>query len=602
MQRKVISLVLAALMLASLFAGCGASRQGAPAQTTAAAETKAETTAAATTTTAAAAEEKPAETTKAEEKPAETTKAEAKAAETTTTAAEQTTTAVTAVPDNAGAGAGSLKYPLDVKQTGKITYWKGISGDLIRKEGVSSDNGTGWADYLQEYTGLEIDFVNPAVGQEGEQFNLMIASGDLTDIVEYGWLNGYPAGPDDAIKKGLIYDWTDKIEEWAPDFLDFIRKTGELDKKFKSDGGRYWAVGFIRESGYLCTWRGPVVRIDLLEEYGLERPETIDEWTHMLQTFKDNGVEYPMSIGGLGGLLDEGAFCAWGAMPGIYQVDGKAVYGPAEPGFKDTLMLLREWYASGLLDQNFLVNDGAALNSLVGSGKVGATIGNTGGGIGAWTPVLKQNVPTGRLAAAKYPVVNKGDTPKFGQREQDFYQNYGNAVISAKSKNIEACMKLLNYGYTAEGDIFMNYGVEGKSFDWVDGIPTMKPEILLAPDNKAEWSYWARSPYSGMMIQREWYLTQLLVLPEQKEALTVWQTDRDRYNIPPVTQSVEEASEYSRINTDIRSFYDEFCGKFIIGEYPADAFESVFLATLEGMGLARMLELRQAALDRYNSR
>ena len=36
----------------------------------------------------------------------------------------------------------------------------------------------------QEITGVKIDFKHPPVGQEGEQFNLMVASRDFPDIME----------------------------------------------------------------------------------------------------------------------------------------------------------------------------------------------------------------------------------------------------------------------------------------------------------------------------------------------------------------------------------------------------------------------------------
>jgi len=497
---------------------------------------------------------------------------------------------------------GVVTYPLNIKQDEPIKYWKPISGDLLRKEGVSSDNGTGWAEGLQERTGLKIEFINPAAGQEGEQFNLLLASGDLPDIIEYPWLNAYPAGPDDAIKKGLVADLTDVMEKWAPDFIKYIRSHGDLDKKFKTDEGKYWGFGFIREDPKLCIWRGPVIRKDLLDKAGLPVPETIDDWNTTLKAFKDMGIEYPFSQDRLGNLINEGAFCAWGAMPGIYQVNGKVVYGPIEEGFKDVLLLLRGWYADGLLDPNFLTNDGKTLNTLVTSGKVGATIGNTGGGIGAWTPPLKENIPDAQLVAAPYPVLNKGDRPQFGQKEQDFYQNYIVATISPKSKYFEECVKLLNYGYTEEGDLFMNYGIEGVTYDMINGYPTMRPEIVNAPDNKAEWSYYARSPYSGIMIQRVPYLEQLLVLQEQKDALTIWDNDRDKYILPPITQTVDEGSEFSRIINEINTYYDEFTSKYIMGELPEDAYEKEFIPTIKSLNIDRALELRQAALDRYNSR
>ena len=37
--------------------------------------------------------------------------------------------------------------------------------------------------YIQEKTGVDLQFIHPAQGQEREQFNLMMVSGDLPDII-----------------------------------------------------------------------------------------------------------------------------------------------------------------------------------------------------------------------------------------------------------------------------------------------------------------------------------------------------------------------------------------------------------------------------------
>ena len=38
---------------------------------------------------------------------------------------------------------------------------------------------------IKENTGVKVEFVHPEPGQGTEQFNLMLASGELPDIVEY---------------------------------------------------------------------------------------------------------------------------------------------------------------------------------------------------------------------------------------------------------------------------------------------------------------------------------------------------------------------------------------------------------------------------------
>jgi putative aldouronate transport system substrate-binding protein len=508
-------------------------------------------------------------------------------------------------------GPGSIQYPLDTNVT--ITYWKGLSGDLIRKEGIDSDNQTKFAENLIKLTGINVDFINPAFDSETEQFNLLLVSGNRPDIIERDWLRRYPAGPDDAIAKGLAYDMTDDMAAWAPDFLHTLQTIDGLEKKLKTDNGRFWCVGaMIRETPLMGVWRGPLVRTDLLEKYGLDKPTTIGEWDTMLRRFQSEGdVEVPLTTNagtpdGINQLLMYGLFCAWDAYPAIHFNDaGNLVYGPAEPGFKNTLQLLRGWYADGLLDRNAFTNTNTELNAHMGGGTAGSTNGNTGGGIGTWTPPLIDNVPGAKLEAVQYPTVNKGELAKFGQKEANFYDAYIVGVINPDSPNKELAANLLNFGYTPEGYIFYNYGLEGESWNGyhANGYPLMLPEVAGAADNKAEWSFFARSPYNGPMVQAEGYLRQLLVLPTQVEALDIWNvTDMNRYQMPPVTQSEAEGREYSRIWTSIDDYYKEFTAKYILGQVPEDAFENEFVPNVTNMELATVLSLRQAALDRYNSR
>ena len=40
------------------------------------------------------------------------------------------------------------------------------------------------------------DRQEPASGQSAEQFNLIVATSDLPDIMYYSWATSYPGGPD----------------------------------------------------------------------------------------------------------------------------------------------------------------------------------------------------------------------------------------------------------------------------------------------------------------------------------------------------------------------------------------------------------------------
>ncbi|QGQ99009.1 hypothetical protein EHS13_31105 [Paenibacillus psychroresistens] len=89
---------------------------------------------------------------------------------------------------------------------------------------------------------------------------------------------------------------------------------------------------------------------------------------------------------------------------------------------------------------------------------------------------MKEKDPKYNLVGVPYPVLNKGDTPKFGQKDFSAPQG-GNFAISPKSKNPELAVQLLDYGYSEEGKKFFNFGAEGVGHTMVGDYPTYTDTI-----------------------------------------------------------------------------------------------------------------------------
>ena len=86
----------------------------------------------------------------------------------------------------------------------------------------------------------------------------------------------------------IIWDLTDYIQEYAPDYYAFLQTNPAYDKAMKDDQGRYYTFGFFREDGgWNDTYEGPVVRKDWLDECGLEVPKTISEFENVIRVFNE---------------------------------------------------------------------------------------------------------------------------------------------------------------------------------------------------------------------------------------------------------------------------------------------------------------------------
>ncbi|PQP89100.1 extracellular solute-binding protein, partial [Paenibacillus sp. AR247] len=432
-----------------------------------------------------------------------------------------------------GGAAESATYPLKTDE--KLSYWGEINGNLVGIKATHDE--IPFFQKWQEKTGVPLEFTAPPTGQVKEAFNVMLASGDLPDMIEYNFIGDFPGGPEKAIKDGYILKLNDLIDKYAPNLKKYLQEHPDIDKMVKTDSGSYYAFPFIRGDEYLRVFQGPIIRKDWLDELGLPVPETIDEWTATLRAFKEKkGAAAPFSVVSKPRFFNEsgnGAFIgAFGVNRGFYQEDGKVKFGPAEPGFKEYLKLFHDWYKEGLIDKNIATADTKAVDGNMASGATGATIGNAGGGIGKWQPLVEANDPKAILVAAPYPVLNKGDKPKFGQLNQA-YASEGTVAVTTAAKDPALAVRMLDYGYSEEGHMFFNFGEEGVSYNMENGYPKFTDLLMKNPDKLAPAqaiSLYARSSYNGPFVQDKRYAEQFFALQTQRDAVEVWKnTDAAKY-------------------------------------------------------------------------
>jgi putative aldouronate transport system substrate-binding protein len=274
------------------------------------------------------------------------------------------------------------------------------------------------------------------------------------------------------------------------------------------------------------------------------------------------------------------------------------MFGPMQPGFKEFLTTMRKWYAEGLLDKDIATVDGKIRDANMTSGKSGASYGLAGGGIGKWLQAMKDKEPAYDLIGVPYPVLNKGDKPKFGQKDFSAPSG-GNFAISSKSKNPELAVQLLDYGYSEEGAKFFNFGAEGTGHTMVNDYPTYTDTIKS--NYSLNLGLYTRAT-GGPTIQDRRYYEQFAALPQQQAAVQTWgNTDVDKYQLPPISTTPEESTEFAKIMNEVNTLVDETTIKIILGTEPIESYDK-FVDKLKQLKIDRAVEIEQAALDRYNSR
>ncbi|WP_438444049.1 extracellular solute-binding protein [Gorillibacterium sp. sgz5001074] len=487
-----------------------------------------------------------------------------------------------------------------------MTYWAELNGNAGSVKPTFQE-----VPFFQEWqkrTGVRLKFIQPPANQAKEALNVLLASGELPDMIEYEW-NRFPGGPVKAINDGYILRLNDLIDKHAPHLKAYLKEHPEIDKQLKTDDGSYYVFPFIRGDDLLRTYQGPILRKDWLDELGLPLPETIEDWHTVLKAFKERkGVLAPLTFLGVPNTLfgvEHGGFVgAFGVKKGFYQEDGKVKFGPLEAGYKQFLLTFRQWYAEGLIDRNFATSDAKTLDSSMVTGRSGATIWNAGAGIGKWQPLLTERDAKAQLEPAPYPVLKRGEQPKFGQRSYS-YEGTGGVAISRKSLHAEEAVQLLDYGYSPEGHMLFNFGVEGVSYRMEDGQPKYTELITNHPDKLAPaqaLAMYTRVSYFGPFVQDLRFMDQFYTLPQQKKAVRIWSdTDADRYMMPQIPMTEKENAEFSSIMNDVTALVDEMSLKLILGMEPPESFEA-YNAQIKQLKIDRAIQLQQMALDRSRSR
>lgn len=165
-------------------------------------------------------------------------------------------------------------------------------------------------------------------------------------------------------------------------------------------------------------------------------------------------------------------------------------------------------------------------------------------------------------------------------------------------------MQLMNYFYSEEGSLLCNYGIEGDTFDFVEG----KPQVTAKISDNAEYSMSQAQALYLMPPSRfgglyDW-TRELASVPEKdQEAFEVWSTADDNYILPSrITYTSEESSERAKIVAEVSTYMQETSVKFITGVENIDTGWDHYVSTLKSLGVERAEEITQAALDRFNAR
>jgi putative aldouronate transport system substrate-binding protein len=355
--------------------------------------------------------------------------------------------------------------------------------------------------FITENTGVNVRFIVPA-GNEAERLNAMIAGNALPDLIT---LDNGASQINEMIDAGLVEPLNKLAEQYDPYFFK-VANPQLLGWFTKSDGNVYSYPNsatppqdYITYKGQLTSNQTFLVRKDMYE--GLGRPDmtTPEGFLGALRAAKQ---KYPMIDGqpiipiGFHEFGDTGNyslqsyimnFLAQPQEAGGQYVDPNV--GPDNPEYIRWLKCLRQAAQEGLISMDVFVDKRAQMEEKIAQGRYFCMLYQISD-MQAPADALYARDPNMIYIAVEGPKNIRKDPPTLSGGAG--ISGWVVTLISKNCKDKARAIQFITYFLSNDGQLAINYGIPGVTYDIVNGIPALKPEMVqlnTTDKNRQELEY-----------------------------------------------------------------------------------------------------------------
>ena len=322
---------------------------------------------------------------------------------------------------------------------------------------------------INEKLNVQVEYIRIPEPQLEEQLGILLASRDLPDIVYFGGFAG--ASFNSWQQQGAIIALDDLLSTYGQDITGRWRSDDWARVRSDIDGKIYGIPAFTD----LLEAFSVMLRADWLENLGLEIPSTLDEWVTVLEAVRNGDPRGDGSGGAIpyAGLLRpfENAF---GIQSTPWQVYGDQYLSKFEhPNYIEYVTFMRDIYSRGLIDPEYFTRNVvlADIEALFFGDHAFATEQWAAFTRGV-TDVAREVNPNARLIGVDPIIGPHGHQQIIGRAR---WMSVGS--ITSTANRPDDLMKYLNWFFTDDGVLLTNFGLEGETFEFVDGEPRLLPEF-----------------------------------------------------------------------------------------------------------------------------
>lgn len=452
-------------------------------------------------------------------------------------------------------------------------------------------------------TNIAIEWENLPDQVYAEKKNLMLASGDLPDVL-------FNSGLSDAEivqngSNGTLLPLEDLIAEYAPTLTGILDARPDIRAAITASDGHIYTLPSVEELGLVQYPNFLYINTAWLSALGLPMPTTIEEYHAALEAFKTqdpngNGAadEIPLSF-------RTDSFCAnpndliaaLGGQPenNDHRIvrDDEVQFTANTDGYKDGVNALGDWYADGLIDpESFSQDDVAYLSKgksgtpilgsffwweakeMVGEDRVGdyALLGILEGVDGQKLASVANNQEIARGAMAitsanEYPAATVRWADRLFEPAMSAQSNWGPIGVTLEEDANGILVQIPAGAGESEGERRQRVAPGGPKITTADDFVS-----VVAPEPRAK--------------ERQDLVAEFYAPFQANEAY------------PPVMLSNEELDQVSLANTDINTLVKEKFASWIVNG-TIDGEWDAYVSQLQTLGVDDVVATYQQAYDRF---
>lgn len=500
---------------------------------------------------------------------------------------------VSGVSENSGAESSSYKAGERFYSEEPLTY------SMLYSDHENYPYKSDWLlwEKIEELTNVTFELTTVARTDYVQKRSLLISSGEAPLIMP----KTYAGQERQFVASGTILPISDyATEEYLPNYVKRVEEwslESDLNSIRQNDGKYYLLPGIHESVGNDYTF---VIRKDIFDGLGI----TIDDANYTYEQFYEDLLKvkaaYPdqyvisdryqgnslLKVVGSAFHVEAGWATEFTTAEKFDYDTEKFYFSPTTAEFKDFVTYLNKWIKAGILDPEFFTQDNETAEAKFTTGKsfVLSTLTQS-------TQDMKSKMNVGEefeLHQIVVPIGPRGAYVTETSRLENGIMISSNALDLGEEK-FKELMNFIDWlWYSDEGWMLTKWGVEGVTFDLVDGEPVLKENIYYNGINEG----------AELKLNVDFGIANGVFMyggSDEIKTSTFTDFEEDFYNRtvtnreipkidPPVMFDEDTVESMALISTPLMDYVRQMTNKFILGHADIEAEWDNYVAQCEALG------------------